>query len=90
MRFHRLLALPLTFVAMAVIAGLLSIGVERFGGRARMIATAVAAGLAVYLLTDVAGAVASAGLADAWAAAWCPPVLTLFVALAAVSYKEDG
>jgi lipopolysaccharide export system permease protein len=90
LRFHRLLTLPVTFVAMALIAGLLSLGVERLGGRARMIAIAASAGLGIYFLTDLAGAAATAGFVAPWAAAWCPALLTLMIALGVVSHREDG
>jgi lipopolysaccharide export system permease protein len=90
LRFHRQLALPVTLVAMAVIAALLSLGVARLGGQARLTALALTAGLGVFFATDAAAALATAGLVPPWAGAWAVPVVALLVAVAAVSYREDG
>jgi lipopolysaccharide export system permease protein len=90
LRFHRLAALPITLFSMGVIAALLSLNNDRAGQRALMIAAATAAGLGVYFVSDFAGALATAGYAPAWVAAWSPPIAALFLALAAVSFREDG
>lgn len=90
LRFHRQLALPVTLVAMAMIAALLSLGVERLGGRARLTTQALAAGLAVFFLSDGAAALSTAGLAPPFAGAWVVPLMALLLATAAISYREDG
>lgn len=90
LRFHRQLALPVTLVAMAVIAGLLSLGVERMGGQARMTAFAIIAGLGVFFASDAAASLSTAGLVAPWIGAWAVPLVAVLVALAAVSYREDG
>jgi lipopolysaccharide export system permease protein len=90
LRFHRQLALPVTLVAMAVMAALLSLGVARLGGQARLTGMALAAGLGVFFAGDGAAALATAGLVPAWAGAWTVPLVALLVAVAAVSYREDG
>ena len=90
LQFHRKLALPLALVSMAMIAAVLSLSGERFGQRAIMAAAAIGAGLLVYFVNDISGALATAGYAPSWVAAWCPPFAALFIALATISYREDG
>lgn len=90
MQFHRKLALPIALLSMAMIAAVLSLSGDRFGQRAIMAAAAIAAGLVVYFVNDISGALATAGYAPSWIAAWCPPLAALFIALATVSYREDG
>ena len=90
LQFHRKLALPLALVSMAMIAAVLSLSGERFGQRAVMAAAAITAGLLVYFVNDIAGALATAGYTPGWVAAWCPPFAALFIALATISYREDG
>jgi lipopolysaccharide export system permease protein len=89
-QFHRKLALPIALLSMAMIAAVLSLSGDRFGRRAIMAAAAIAAGLVVYFVNDISGALATAGYAPGWIAAWCPPLAALFIALATVSYREDG
>jgi lipopolysaccharide export LptBFGC system permease protein LptF len=51
---------------------------------------AVTAALSVYLANDLSGALAQADVAPPWAAAWCPTIVALFLALWAISVREDG
>jgi lipopolysaccharide export system permease protein len=90
LRWHRLMATPLSLTAMALLAALFSLGIERFGGRGRMAFLAVGAALSVYLANDLSGALAQADVAPAWAAAWCPTLVALFLSLWAISVREDG
>jgi lipopolysaccharide export system permease protein len=90
LQFHRKMALPIALLSMAMIAAVLSLSSDRMGNQALMAAGAIAAGLLVYFINDISGALATAGYAPSWMAAWCPPLATLFIALATVSYREDG
>lgn len=90
LQFHRRLALPITLLSMAIIAAVLSLSSDRAGGRALMTAAAIGAGLVIYFVNDLAGALATAGYAPSWIAAWCPPLAALFIAMATVSFREDG
>lgn len=90
LRWHRLMSTPVALTAMALLAALFSLGIERFGGRGRMAFLAVTAALSVYLANDLSGALAQADVAPAWAAAWCPTIVALFLALWAISVREDG
>jgi lipopolysaccharide export system permease protein len=88
--FHRKLALPITLLAMSMIAAVLSLSTTRAGGRALMTAAAIGAGLIIYFVNDLSGALATSGYAPSWIAAWAPPLTALFVAMATVSFREDG
>jgi lipopolysaccharide export system permease protein len=88
--FHRKLALPITLLAMSMIAAVLSLSTSRTGGRAVMTAAAIGGGLIIYFINDLSGALATSGYAPSWIAAWAPPLTALFIALATVSYREDG
>ncbi len=90
LQFHRKIALPITLLAMAMIAAVLSLSTNRSGGRAVMTGAAIVAGLTIYFVNDLSGALATAGLAPSWIAAWSPPVAALFIAMATVSFREDG
>jgi lipopolysaccharide export system permease protein len=90
LQFHRKLALPITLLAMAMIAAVLSLSTSRSGGRALTTASAIVAGLVIYFVNDLSGALATTGLAPSWLAAWSPPLAALFIAMATVSIREDG
>jgi lipopolysaccharide export system permease protein len=55
-----------------------------------MTAAAIGAGLVIYFVNDLSGALATTGLAPSWVAAWSPPLAALFIAMATVSFREDG
>lgn len=88
--FHRKLALPVTLLSMSLIAAVLSLSTNRSGGRALMTAAAIGAGLVIYFVNDLSGALATSGYAPSWIAAWAPPLTALFIAMATVSFREDG
>jgi lipopolysaccharide export system permease protein len=89
-RFHRQLSLPFLLVAVTLVAALLSLGLERAGNRAKLMASALSAGISIYLAAEVAGGLAAAGMAPAWSAAWAPPMLGLLLGLATLSIREDA
>jgi lipopolysaccharide export system permease protein len=88
--FHRKLALPITLLAMSMIAAVLSLSTTRVGSRALMTSVAIGAGLVIYFVNDLSGALATSGYAPSWIAAWAPPLTALFIAMATVSFREDG
>jgi lipopolysaccharide export system permease protein len=90
LQFHRKLALPITLLSMAMIAAVLSLSTNRSGGQALMAGAAIVAGLVIYFVNDLSGALATSGLAPSWVAAWSPPLAALFIAMATVSFREDG
>jgi lipopolysaccharide export system permease protein len=90
LQFHRKMSLPITLLSMAMVAAVLSLSTNRSGGRAIMVASAITAGLIIYFVNDLSGALATTGYAPSWMAAWAPPLTALFIAMATVSFREDG
>jgi lipopolysaccharide export system permease protein len=89
-RWQTLLALPLFMLAMAAIAAMFSLRLQRLGGVGRMAATGAAMGFIFYFATRLIGAFASADSISPGVAAWAPALAALFGAMAVISYAEDG
>ncbi len=90
LRFYRLIGLPLTMLAMALLAAQMSLGLERAGSKAKSIVIAIALGLAMYFFGDIAALLATSGQIPAIIAGLAPPIFVLSMTLAFVSLKEDG
>lgn len=90
LQFYKLLALPITMLAMAIFAATMSLGLDRSGGKARSIMIAIALGVAMYFLTDITGMLATSGWIPSPVAALSPSILSLTLVIAYLSYKEDG
>ncbi|MBV9077256.1 MAG: LPS export ABC transporter permease LptG [Methylobacteriaceae bacterium] len=85
-----LLARPLLFVAMVFLAASVSLRFFRFGGVGPMVLAGVAAGFALYVVTEVMRDLGGAGLVSASVAAWFPAVLGSLLGTLALLYQEDG
>jgi lipopolysaccharide export system permease protein len=90
LRFHQLLATPVLFAAMSVLAAAFSLRLARLGGLAGLAGAGVALGFVFFFFNAFAGALADAGLLPLYAAAWTPPVVALLSGLALLCYTEDG
>ena len=90
LRLQQLLATPLMFTAMAVLAGAFSLRLMRLGDFARVSAVGVALGFGVFFLNQFCGALGSNGEIPASLAAWTPPVLALLTGITLLCYTEDG
>ncbi len=90
LRLQQLLATPLMFTAMAVLAGAFSIRLMRLGDFARLAAVGVALGFGVFFLNQFCGALGSNGAIPATLAAWTPPLLALLTGVTLLCYTEDG
>jgi lipopolysaccharide export LptBFGC system permease protein LptF len=90
LRFYRLLMLPVTILAMVLFAAIMSIGLDRSGGKIRSVLIAIAIGISMYFFNEIAGLMASSGNIPGLIAAICPPVFALTLTLALISYREDG
>lgn len=90
LRFFRLLMLPFNMLAMVLFAAIMSIGLDRSGGKIRSVMIAIAIGISMYFFNEIAGLMASSGNIPGLIAAICPPVFTLALTLALISYREDG
>ncbi len=89
LRFYKLLGLPFTMVAMAVFAALMSIGLDRSGGKAKSIFIAICVGIFMYFIGDLTGIMATSGIIPAIIAGLCPPIILITFTLYLFSIKED-
>lgn len=89
LRFYRLVTLPITMLAIALFAGLMSIGLDRSGGKARAVFIAICVGLLMYFINDLAALLATSGKIPAFVAAFFPPIFILSSTLYLLSFKED-
>lgn len=90
LRLHQLLATPLLFASMSVLAAAFSLRLARLGGLAGLAGVGVALGFVFFFFNAFAGALADADLLPLAAAAWAPPLVALLSGLALLCYTEDG
>ncbi len=90
MQWHKLLALPLTLIAMAIIAAGASLNMSREGGTLRLLIVGAAIGFGVYFVDNLIGAFGETGTLPPVIAAWSVPLLVLSGGLVFLSWIEDG
>lgn len=90
MQFNKLLALPLTLMAMTIIAAGVSMHLTREGGTLRLMLSGGILGFAVYFIESIIRAFGEAGAISIPLAVWAMPFLVLFGGLAYLSRIEDG
>lgn len=90
LRFQSLLARPLLFIAMVLIAASVSLGFFRSGGIAKMVSGGVAAGFVLYVATKLVGDLGGAGLLSAAVAAWSPAIVGSMLGVLVLLHQEDG
>ncbi|HUI19902.1 MAG TPA: LPS export ABC transporter permease LptG [Methylocella sp.] len=90
LQFHTLLARPLLFVAMVLIAAAFSLRFFRFGGIGKMIFGGVSAGFVLYVATKFVGDLGGAGLLNPFVAGWAPAVVASLLGAFALLNQEDG
>lgn len=90
LRFHQLLATPILFAAMTILAAAFSLRLVRLGGLAGLAGAGVGLGFVVFFFNEFSGALADADFIPLYAAAWAPPVVALLSGLALLCYTEDG
>ncbi|MBL4766241.1 MAG: LPS export ABC transporter permease LptG [Rhodobacteraceae bacterium] len=90
MQFHKLLALPITLIAMAIIAAGASLNLSRGGGTLRLLIAGGALGFGVYFVDNIISAFGETGSLPPILAAWSVPLIVLACGLAFLSKIEDG
>ena len=90
LHFQALLALPLLAGTMALVSAGFSMRATRRGGVAQMIASGVAAGFALFVVSKVAEEFGQSGALPAPLAAWAPAGAGLMLAVALLLHLEDG
>ncbi|MBL4870191.1 MAG: LptF/LptG family permease [Robiginitomaculum sp.] len=89
-QFHKLLALPITLIAMTTIAAGVALHNVRSGGALIMIIGVASFGFLEYFLDNMVSAFGQAGTLPPVLAAWAVPLLVLFCGLAFLFKIEDG
>jgi len=90
LRFQQLLATPLLFAAMSILAAAFSLRLARLGGLAGLAGVGVALGFVMFFFNQFAGALARADIIPLFAAAWAPAVVALLAGVTLLCYTEDG
>jgi len=90
LRLHQLLATPLLFAAMSLLAAAFSLRLMRLGGLAALAGSGAALGFVFFFFNQFCGALGKAEIVPAFAAAWAPPLLALLSGLTLLCYTEDG
>jgi len=89
-QLQQLIAAPVLYAAMAVLAAAFSLRLMRLGGLAGMAGSGVAIGFAFFFFNALCGALGRSGVIPTYAAAWAPPAVALLSALSLLCYTEDG
>jgi lipopolysaccharide export system permease protein len=90
LRLQQLLATPMLFAAMSILAAAFSLRLARLGGRALLAGAGVALGFGFFFFNEFAGVLADADVIPTIAAAWAPPLVALLSGLTLLCYTEDG
>lgn len=88
--FQMELALPLVLAAMVLIAAGFTMNHVRFGKTGMMVLFALAAGMGVFFLRNMAQVLGDNGQIPVALAAWAPPAVALMLALALILHREEG
>ena len=90
MQFHSLLARPLLFVAMVLIAATVSLKFVRFGQNSKVILTGILAGFVLYVISELVVGFGKNGIVPPWVAAWSPATVATLIGLTIILHQEDG
>jgi lipopolysaccharide export system permease protein len=90
LRYEILVARPLLFVAMVLVAASVSLRFFRFGGVGPLVLGGVAAGFLLYVITELMEDLGASGLVGTTLAAWFPAVVGSLLGTLALLYQEDG
>jgi lipopolysaccharide export system permease protein len=88
--FDALLARPILFTAIVVIAAVFSLRMQRRGGVGWMIGAGIGCGFALYFLSDVVLALGLSAAIPVVLAAWLPAGVSWLIGASLVFHLEDG
>lgn len=88
--FQSLLAQPLLFAAMVILAATVSLRVVRFQPTAWMIGGGVAIGFIVFFASSFLKALGASDQIPVFLAAWFPPMIALTLGISVILTTEDG
>ena len=90
LRFQQLLATPLMYAGMSVLAAAFSLRLLRLGGLGRLAGSAVALGFLFFFVSQLCQALGRSEVIPPSLAAWAPPTLALLCGVTLLLYTEDG
>jgi lipopolysaccharide export system permease protein len=90
LRLQQLLATPLLYSAMSVLAAAFSLRLMRLGGLPALAGSGVILGFVFFFFNQMCLALGKAEIIPAALAAWAPPILALLSGLTLLCYTEDG
>lgn len=90
LHFQQLLATPLMFAAMSILAAAFSLRLLRLGGLAFLAVSGVSLGFVFFFFNELCSALGEAEVLPAIVAAWLPPLLAMLSAFTLLCYTEDG
>jgi lipopolysaccharide export system permease protein len=90
LRFFELLATPVLFAGMSILAAAFSLRLIRLGGVAGLAAAGVALGFIIFFFDRLCGALAAAEVVPAMVGAWAPPLVAMLAGVTLLCYTEDG
>lgn len=90
MQWQSLLVLPITLIAMALIAAGATLHLTRGGGTFRLLVLGCVLGFAVFFVENIIRAFGQSGTLPVFMAVWIVPFFVLFCAVAYLAKIEDG
>lgn len=90
LQFHRLLALPMLFAAMVLLAATFSLRPQRRGRVGLVILAGMLTGFLLYFMSNFVFAIGLSGTIPVVLAAWTPAGVSLMLGVAMLLHLEDG
>jgi lipopolysaccharide export system permease protein len=90
LQFHRLMATPLLFAALVMLAASFSLRQQRRGRVGMVIGGGVLTGFLLYFVSNIVFALGLSGEIPVILAAWTPASVTLMLGIAVLLHLEDG
>lgn len=90
LHFEVLLARPLLFCGMVLVAATFSLRMQRRGGAVMLLVSGVAAGFLLYFLSDIVYALGLAAKIPVLLAAWTPAGVSMIFGASMLLHLEDG
>jgi lipopolysaccharide export system permease protein len=88
--FYTLLALPLLFAAMVLMAASFSLRIQRGSGVGRVVLISALSGFGVYFFSDLTRALGTSGILPVLLAATAPALAAILIGMTLVFHQEDG
>lgn len=90
LQYDVLMARPILFVAMVLVAASVSLRFFRFGGVGKLVLGGVTAGFVLYVARQVMEGLGASGIVTPTVAAWFPAVVGSLLGTLTLLYQEDG